>query len=168
MERKFKIALSCFIILAAVTLSGCGCRQSNPNQYRLKLEVWGPVDDSDAFMSVFQNYRKLNPNVADIVYKKINYDTYKKELLDALASGQGPDIFLIQNNWLPSFKDKIVPAPAEFISEQKFRNDFADVVANDFLDTGVAYAVPLSVDSLALYYNKDFFNEAGITSPPQT
>jgi len=30
-----------------------------------------------------------------------------------------------------------------------------------------AYGVPLSVDSLGLYYNKDLFNAAGITSPPR-
>ncbi len=29
------------------------------------------------------------------------------------------------------------------------------------------YGLPLSVDTLALFYNKDLFNNAGITSPPQ-
>jgi ABC-type glycerol-3-phosphate transport system substrate-binding protein len=94
-------------------------------------------------------------------------DTYEKDLVEALASGQGPDIFLIQNNWLPKFADKVVPAPQTIITEQKFRNDFVDVVANDFINQGRIYAAPLSVDTLGLYYNKDLFSEAGISAPPK-
>ena len=131
------------------------------------MEVWGFLDDSEALAPVFDTYKKLNPQISNIEYRKLSTDTYKKELIDALASGQGPDIFLVHNTWTPGFSDKIVPAPADIINEQKFRQEFVDVVANDFLTNGSIYAVPLSVDSLGLYYNKDLFNEAGITSPPK-
>jgi ABC-type glycerol-3-phosphate transport system substrate-binding protein len=40
------------------------------------------------------------------------------------------------------------------------------VTAADFIDEGKVYAAPLSVETLGLYYNKDLFNQAGITSPP--
>jgi ABC-type glycerol-3-phosphate transport system substrate-binding protein len=43
-----------------------------------------------------------------------------------------------------------------------------DVAAADFVDQGKIYAAPLTVDSLGLYYNKDLFNQAGITTPPAT
>ena len=42
-----------------------------------------------------------------------------------------------------------------------------DVVADDFLGNGLVWAVPLSVDSLGLYYNKDLLNIAAITAPPK-
>lgn len=163
---KIKIALSFIILVGIMLLSGCGCKQVNPKQYNLKLEIWGLFDNQEAWKDVIENYKKINPNISDVRYKKLAVDTYKKDMLDALASGQGPDIFLIGNNWLPSFKDKIIPVPPGILSEQKFRNDFVDVVAADFLDKGQIYAVPLFVDSIALYYNKDLFNEAGITAPP--
>lgn len=159
--------ISAFFMLAGIMLiSGCGCKQTNPKQYTLNLEIWGLFDNQEAFSDIIENYKKVNPNIGQVTYKKLAVDTYKKDLLDALASGQGPDIFMVQNNWLPSFKDKITPAPTATLTEQKFRSDFVDVAANDFLDQGRIYAVPLSVDSLALYYNKDLFNEAGITAPP--
>ncbi len=167
MKTNIKIILSFFVICGIVLLSGCGLKQKNTNQYSLKLEVWGIFDDRDAFNDIFETYRKLNPNVSSIEYKKLTYDTYKKEIMEALASGQGPDIFMIHNDWLPSFANTIVAAPQEIISEQKFRKDFADVVIFDFLKEGRIFAAPLSVDSLGLYYNKDLFNEAGITSPPK-
>lgn len=167
MAKKTRIFLSAFLALGLVTLSGCGFSKSTAPQYKVSLEVWGFGDDSYTFDRIFENYKNLNPTISKITYKKLATATYKKELIDALASGQGPDIFLIHNDWLPSFSDKIIPAPTETLNEQKFRQDFPDVVVSDFFDQGKAWAVPLSVDSLALYYNKDLFNAAGIASPPK-
>jgi multiple sugar transport system substrate-binding protein len=168
---KLRIIAVFFLLVSVLFLGGCGCKDSNPRKYNLSLEIWGTLDQSEVLEEIFQNYRKINPNISTITYKKIARDTYKKELLEGLASGQGPDIFLVNNTWLTSFKDKIVEAPVaadpKIINEQKFRNNFVDVVATDFLEEGKIYATPLSVDSLGLYYNKDLFNQAGITNPPR-
>jgi len=168
MNHKIRIIIVLLFLAGLLTVSGCGCKKAGVHQYDLSLEVWGTLDQSDALNEIFENYKRINPNISNITYKKIATDTYKKELVDALASGQGPDIFLMNNTWLPSFKDKIVAAPEaeSVINEQKFRNNFVDVAAEDFVDGGKIYATPLSVDSLGLYYNKSLFNEAGITSPP--
>lgn len=173
MKKGIKILTAFCVMGSLLVFSGCGCKKSSTKKYNLNLEIWGTLDANDAFYEIFDNYKKLNQNIANITYKKISTDTYKKELLDGLASGQGPDIFLMNNTWLPSFKDKIVAAPADqndpqILNEQKFRDNFVDVAVNDFVDQGKIYAVPLSVDSLGLYYNKDLFNEAGIVSPPST
>ncbi len=167
MKNIKKISVLFFLAMAAVSLSGCGCKQTNPNPYAINLEIWGLFENDDPYGAMFEAYKKKNPNVRNITYKKMTTDSYQKELIDALASGQGPDIFLVHNNWIPSFKDKIYPAPADVVTEQKVRNEFVDVVADDFVLDGNIYALPLSVDSLGLYYNKDLFNEIGITTPPK-
>jgi multiple sugar transport system substrate-binding protein len=172
MNKTKKIIASGFFLLLVLVLAGCGCKESNPHLYDLSLEVWGPLDQGAAMQEVFSNYTMLNPNVTKITYKRIPIESYRKELLDALAAGQGPDIFLINNLWLPSFSDKVTPAPSGtdtmIVNEQKFRSNLVDVVAQDFVSEGKIYGMPLSVDSLALYYNKDLFNQAGIALPPTT
>ncbi len=65
---------------------------------------------------------------------------------------------------------------APSVSPTKIKDDFVDVVYGDVViktkndKTGVMenkiYGLPLSVDTLAMYYNKDLFNNAGITTPP--
>ncbi len=156
-----------FLGAALLILSGCGDSEVIP--YGVKLEVWGVFDDSDALQEAFTGYKQANPYVKEISYRKMNPETYRADLLDALASGKGPDIFMVQNTWRDGFADKIVPAPSLFVTEKKFRETFVDVVADDFLGAqGEVYAAPLSVDSLALYYNKDIFNAAGIAEPPKT
>ena len=58
----------------------------------------------------------------------------------------------------------------------QIKNDFADVVYKDVVikaanDKNVVeekiYGLPLSIDTLALYFNRDLFNNAGITAPPE-
>lgn len=170
MKYKIKIIASIFLVAGILLISGCGCKSRNPKQYDLSLEIWGAFDYNVALREILENYRKINPNIRNITYKKLTPDTYKSEILEALASGQGPDIFLIRNSWVPSFENKIMPAPQveKVINEQKFINNFVDVAVADFVKDGKIYAVPLSVDSLGLYYNKDLFNQAGIATPPRT
>jgi len=155
------------LFLALVLLSGCGEPATTP--YTVRLEVWGVFDDSEVLRDIFNDYKKLNPYVKEISYRKLSPETYKADLLDALASGNGPDIFMVRNAWQEAFDDKVVPAPGPLVSLKEVQDAFVDVVAQDFVTPdGTVLALPLSVDSLALYYNKDLFNAAGITAPPAT
>ena len=165
-----KIGVGSALFVSVLLLSGCGLKGSGDDPYRLPLEFWGVFDDSDAYNDVFQQYRAVNPHVSDITYRKFDEATYQKELLNALAAGNGPDIFMIRNSWMGAFKDKIIAAPEYQLTEKAVRDNFVDVVAYDSIDPidNKIYGLPLSVDSLALYYNKDIFNVAGITSPPKT
>lgn len=156
------------VVLVTTSLSGCIFKKAAPEQYKVNLEVWGIFDDSDAYNEVFGEYRKINPYIGEINYRKLPLETYKDDLLNALAAGNGPDIFMIRNAWRGSFEDKIAPAPDYLLTEKQYRDTFVDVVAEDFVSGGKIYGAPLSADSLALYYNKDLFNAAGITDPPST
>jgi len=158
-----------FLLVGALSLSGCGAAPAPSVTYDVNLEIWGIFDDSSVFSPAIAEYKKINPNVKNITYRKLAVETYKDDLINAFASGKGPDIFLIRNSWRKAFEDKSAPAPTALISEQEYRNRLVDVVADDFINADKQiYGVPLSVDSLALYYNKDLFNVAGITRPPET
>jgi multiple sugar transport system substrate-binding protein len=48
------------------------------------------------------------------------------------------------------------------------RDMFVDVVGRDvILEDNKIYGLPLSVDTLAMFYNKDLLNNAGISEPPK-
>jgi ABC-type glycerol-3-phosphate transport system substrate-binding protein len=162
-----KIILAFVFFASLFVFSGCGLKQTNP-AYKVNLEIWGVFDNSDSLDKITAEYKKINPHVGEIKYRKFTVDSFSGDLVNALASGQGPDIFWIHNTWGPSFKDKVEPIPDYLLGEKEFRDNFVDVAAQDFMADGKIYALPLSVDSLALYYNKDIFNSEGITSPPRT
>ena len=117
--------------------------------------------------TLFEAYRQLHPNV-EIVYTKKIIENYEKDLLNALAAGSGPDIFSVHNSWLPEYTDKITPAPDKIFNLRQYSESFVDAAVEDFTLDSKIYGVPLAVDSLALYYNKDLLGTAGIAVPAKT
>ncbi len=154
-----------FSVISIAFLSGaCGGGGGPVPVGPVTLTYWKTFEDSEDMRVLFEAYNQKNPNV-QIVYSKKNVETYEQELLNALASGQGPDIFSIHNSWLPQYTDKIIEAPATALNLKQFKDAFVDVAEMDFTREGKIYGVPLSVDSLGLYYNKDLLGTAGIAVP---
>ncbi|MGD0977452.1 MAG: extracellular solute-binding protein [Minisyncoccia bacterium] len=147
----------------------------NPNKTTSAvLQFWGVYDDPSYYTDIINQYQKDNPGVK-IVYQEFTYDEYENKLIQSFASGTGPDIWLIDNTWLPKHGDLMAPMPATIpglsqplITIQDFQNQFADVAATDLVYNNQIYAMPLYIDTLALYYNKDIFNSAGVAVPPTT
>jgi multiple sugar transport system substrate-binding protein len=69
-----------------------------------------------------------------------------------------------------TIKKEIVPQLKTLpsLTVRELKTNFADVVAGDVIfEDGQIYGLPLSIDTLALYYNRDLFNSAGITEAPK-
>ncbi len=134
-----------------------------------KLLVWG-TDDPKAMSDMFNAYQSAHSG-SQITYKQIDPASYETDLLSALAAGTGPDVFEINDHDLPIWENVLAPMPtanAEQFSAVTLQNDFPTVVGQDFVDGGNIYALPLSLDTLAMIYNKDLVDSAGIAELPTT
>lgn len=127
----------------------------------ITLEVWGLFDDSDIYDPIFEAYQKKHLDVS-LRYKKFIWDDYEPTLIDALASGRGPDIFMVHNTWTSKHKDKLSPVPSSA------RFDFLSPTRSDFGAGSSIYALPLFIDNLGLFYNKDMFAQEGFSDAPKT
>jgi len=144
-------------------------------QQQVTLQFWGTFDDLSFYDSAISAFQKAYPGVK-IIYKSFPFEDYEKELVNSFAAGTGPDIWLMHNTWLPKHADKIQPLPQEVLEGEKeplftikdFRDQFLDVTYDDLTQNGQIYALPIYVDTLGLYYNKDIFNTAGIATLPAT
>lgn len=166
-----------FGLLGSLSAALPGLKCGGEEEGDVTLEFWNVFDDSDVFSSLIKDFTSQYRNVKINYYKK-SPTSYETELVNALAAGRGPDIFAIHNTWLPKHKDKIVPLDIESMSIKEYRDTFVEVAVKDFVDRPVAsgdkeqapeqiYAIPLFVDTLALYWNKDIFNSESIAQPPK-
>lgn len=165
-----KYGLLSLALVSSVVLTGFGCRP-RPTGSNLgtdtKLVVWGLWQNS-AEMSPLVTAFQESTGVA-VEYKKVaSVADYEKKLVEAFAEKRGPDVFVIHHTWAESKRALISPAPKSVIDERALREEFVDVVADDLLREGQIWALPVSVDTLALYYNKDILSAAGIPRPPRT
>jgi len=165
------LGLAILVLMVVLFLRGFGGVQQ---PQRVNLEFWGVFDDGSFYADSLRSYQKLNPGVR-IIYRRFNFEDYEKQLVDSFASGAGPDIWLMHNTWLPKHGDKIQALPlatketrGKLLTFAEFRDRFVDVALSDLTLAGQIYALPIYVDTLGLYYNRNVFNTAGIASPPAT
>lgn len=165
------IILAVILVLSLVLYYGYRKVGGDP---KVTLTMWGVFDDKDAIDALVKEFRNNKPNVT-VNYVKISDDTksYEKQLIDALAAGSGPDIFMIQNTWLPKHQSKIAPLDSKRqtllnFPYVTFRDSFPKVVSDDFVRDTTIYASPLYLDTLAMFYNRDFFDRKGIAVVPST
>ncbi len=138
-------------------LQSCG---ANPNQ-KIILTFWG-VEPSSAMNEAF---RTLGNNFK-ISYQEFDPKTYEDTLINALAAGTGPDVFEVNARSLPKHADKLLPASTDLISLPVFESLYPTVVEQDFAPNGIVYALPLYLDTLALFYNRDIFDSDHVALPP--
>lgn len=128
------------------------------------VTIWGTLD-SGAFSTVLRAAADSDASLNQVSYVQKDPQTYETELTDALASGQGPDLFLMTQEY--AFKDagKIVVIPFSSLSQSKFESAFVEA-ANPFIASDGILGVPIIADPLVLYWNKDMFSSAGYSQPP--
>lgn len=132
------------------------------------LTIWDLPHTSNAVRSFFSAYAESNKNVS-IGYIIKNPETYGAELLNALAAGTGPDIFAIPSEEMLSYVDKVAPLGADDEFTQEFSKIAIDAVRSSVMDpNGNLYGVPVGIDTLVLFYNRDHLNATNIPEPPKT
>lgn len=189
--RKKLVAI--FLAISFIFITGSSCKISNKATQEaakaITLNYWRVFDGEDSFKEIIEAYKARHPHVT-INYRLLRYDEYEKEILNALAEDRGPDIFSINNSWIRKYESKITPLPPttsmvypvikgsikkEIVNElrttnsltlKSLRDNFAEVVYNDVVLNDKIYGLPLSVDTLAMYYNRDLLNNAGIVQLP--
>lgn len=160
------IGVGFFVVVGLIFLIVINVREPGAGSEKVTLTVWG-VDQRDAFAKIVEAYKQFRSN-ATVNYVEIAQGSYEKALLEALAAGQGPDIFYVRNRELPAAMARLLPVSPQQLNLVSLRALFPTVVEQDFVADGQIYALPLYLDTLALIYNRDMFDQAGIAEPPKT
>jgi len=186
-----------FIILIAVFLitTGLGCKTgvSEKDLDPVNLVYWRTDDDRGDFSTIINGFQKLHPNIS-ITFKKVKKENYTQEILEAWAENKGPDIFSIPNTWLGKYREKVskIPLGAEFSLPKKVttgtikktdkiieeaikvpslrdlqKRYVSDVFRFIIKDQKQIYGLPLNLDTLVMYYNRDMLDSNNIPNPPK-
>lgn len=107
------------------------------------------------------------PNVT-LEVQKLPDEQYYTSVKAKLATGEGPDIFLVFPNMANMGAIEVAKAGyAADLSDLSFWDRISTSAANDMSYEGKKYAVAKGMDILGTYYNKSLFEEAGITEVPK-
>ena len=129
----------------------------------VKIVVWGDISSFD-FEHLLSIPVFSQDQTVSVAYVEKSSNTIESEFTEALAQGIGPDLIILTQDKFLKEKPKLVPIPYESISERDFKNTFIEE-GELFLGEDGIYALPLSIDPLVLYYNRDLLSNAGQARP---
>lgn len=134
----------------------------------ITMMVSGVETDDDFETKILPEMVKEKwPNVT-VEVTKLPDDNYYTALKTKLAAGECPDIILVQPMWAGS-NSCYGLADAGYLadlSDMECLNQIEDISGMTYDDK--VYGISTAVSILGTYYNKDIFNECGITEEPTT
>ncbi len=134
-----------------------------------EISIWGtfPVRKIQTLIS---DFNETNKDFFKIKYSEKNPSNYENEIINSLASGSGPDIWILAQDLILKNKDKVLPIPFTSYKERDYQDNFIEPAVL-FTDSnppvGGIFGFPLAVDPIVLYWNRDLFASGGISRPPQ-
>ncbi|MBN2096112.1 extracellular solute-binding protein [Candidatus Peregrinibacteria bacterium] len=186
LQTKTSKIISVFLlVIAPLTLGGCfktkcpkpadnipgtsefrdDCPYEDPNAAPTgtrELDFYFVYDNTDAFREQIQAYQSQNPGLIIRMKKFVDLAEYEDLVINEIAEGDGPDVFMVHNSWMLKHWKKLLPQPLDLpivITPDVFRQTFFQAAADDLIINEEVYGMPLSVDNLAIYYNKAYFRD---------
>lgn len=191
MKKSF-LLVGVFVFLLT---GGIGCRGLSQEEKTavqpITLNYWTVFDNVNELKKLADEYKKIRPYIR-INIRQLRYEEFDKIFVNALADDVAPDIVSIHTRWLGQHVSRLSPMPETVTvatistvgtiqpktvvsfetnrmpSLNVLRQNYLGTVADDAVVGGDIYGLPLTVDSLALIYNKDLLDAAGVAVPPAT
>lgn len=165
-------SIGIFVIFIGLVIAGAvpGLKKSNQNPViKGYITLWTVGEEPREREVAWKNLLGMvNVQYPGINIERKNFRTlseYESALQNSFGSGETPDVFMIENTTLPRYANKIVPAPSSVLSLETVRNTFPKIVEQDFAPQGKIYGLPISIDTLALIYNRSLIDQAAVSVP---
>jgi len=128
------------------------------------ITFWSTID-KDRIANLISEINKKAVGSYQLKYVQANPDSLNNDLLEALAAGTGPDLVLMPHELIFQNRNKIYQLPFTSYSERQYQDAFVDGGQLFKMSKGWL-ALPVAIDPLVLYYNKDLYTNAGLITPP--
>jgi multiple sugar transport system substrate-binding protein len=150
-----------------------------PETTRLKMLLYGlmPEWTTDFEGSLKQKFEETHPDIA-VNLSYTGYGGLHDEIVSTFNKGDGCDLFLVDNIWVPEFVEagwladvtEYITDEIKNITNETKRSVFLEILkTTEYPDnSGKYYAWPWFMDAKYLFYNKLMLKKVSIDEPPKT
>jgi len=125
------------------------------------VKIWGTLPSVVMKESIDQ----IEANIT-ITYEQKKETSLRQDLIEeALAGGSGPDLVILPYGEFMDYKKFLYPVPYKDFSERDFTDTYIDQ-ASLYLANDGEFALPLLVDPIVMYWNKEIFSSNAISVVP--
>ncbi|MGI0487401.1 ABC transporter substrate-binding protein [Pantanalinema rosaneae CENA516] len=170
-----KFRLPYFLIALLLPLLIWGCHHWRPSPpvaadqvITLKLSGWGASPTEQRLLQqVLQDFEASYPTIK--VKFEVIADQYMDVIKTRLIGDAAPDVFYLDALEAPFLMAQNVLEPLDrYITPEFDLNDIEENLLQPFQYQNQTYGLPKDYSTLALFYNRQAFQAAGLTAPPTT
>ncbi len=175
MNNKIKVLLILviFMVILASPIFANGSKEASSSENEVtKIVYWQYYYETKKNLmdELIKEFEKQNPDIK-VVQQTFPYENYNTKVASSVPSGKGPNVINLYYGWLPNYikSGYLQPLPKDMFNYKEIEDEFLQLVNAAKFDDKY-YALPTAVRSLALFWNKDLFKEAGLDpeNPPKT
>lgn len=130
------------------------------------VKIWG-VLPKEPIATLLDELSRTTPAFQQVTYEYIDPANFNQAFITALADRTAPDLVLLPHTELVAQRNRLQPLSYENFSIRDFRDRYIDGTEIFALRDGI-YALPIAIDPLVLYWNRDQVLNAGFLSAPAT
>lgn len=166
------LALSLAAVTAAcgdsgkTTGSAADTAANSGKKVELKFATWGNPAQLDLYQKLAVKFQETHPNI-EVKIDSIPFGDYQQKISVLAAGRELPDIAWISERMVPQFMSNgILEDISDVTKDPSFNSE--DIIPSTlelFRKDGKLYGLPFSTPPSVVFYNKDLFDKAGLTSP---
>jgi multiple sugar transport system substrate-binding protein len=154
---------------AAASAAATPVAYSGP-EATIEYSIWGDPTELKNQQAIVDAFHQAEPK---ITVKPVvsDWDTYWDKLQTGLAGGAAPDVFAMDGPLFPDYagRDVLLDLTPYVQSEGYPLTDLNELAVKDFTTKdGKQMGLPRDLNVIALFYNKDLFDAAGVAYPDDT
>ncbi|MCL4396340.1 MAG: ABC transporter substrate-binding protein [Chloroflexi bacterium] len=147
-----------------------------PAAGKVTVTYWFPVDLGGGLAKVMDSmvakFNGAHPNIEVKAVYTGNYDATLQKIQAGQLAGNLPDVAVVVNEHTQTLAPLGILEPLDSFVQADGGKKFTDqyfpaLLLNSYLN-GKMYSLPFQRSVPVLYYNKDLFDQAGISKPPET
>ncbi len=157
------VIFGAFAIIGTILFSGFFDKSQNTSANNLM--VWGtlPSNQIRTLLEELNNEKVTAP----LKYEQHQVASFDTDLVEGLAEGRGPDLILLPQDLILRHQSKIAVIPYDALSRRTFTDTFIDEGELFTSEAGII-GLPLVVDPLVMYWNRDLFTNAELVQAPKS
>ncbi|MBW3594326.1 MAG: sugar ABC transporter substrate-binding protein, partial [Actinobacteria bacterium] len=160
--------LSCLLAFAALA-----CTEESPppgdgtTSTKITLQVSGEPEETRVYTSLVEEFQKEHPDISVNLVEIAEKDDHLAKLATSFAGRTPPDLFLVNYREYAQFVARGAIEPiGDLLADRGIDlADYYEPPVQAFTYEGALQCMPQNVSSLAVYYNKKLFQQAGIDPP---